>query len=55
MRSKLLDLVEIVCLLAVAVAVGALLSPWWGVLTVGIEGIVYVNLLDDTDSPAGDG
>lgn len=54
MRWSLLDLIEIVCLIAVAVAVGALAGVWFGVLAGGIEGVVYVNLLDDGAPQAGD-
>lgn len=54
MRSKVLGLVEIACLLAIAVAVGALAGVWFGVLVGGIEGVVYVNLLDDGPSQPGD-
>lgn len=55
MLSKIWDLIEIVALVVAAVAIGALASPWWGVLAGCVEAVVYVNLLDDNDPPAGDG
>ena len=54
MLSKLSDLLEVLGLVLVALAVGALASPWWGVLTAGVLLVLYVNLRDgDAGSPPG--
>lgn len=41
------DLLELLGLVLIAVAVGALAAPWWGVLVAGVLLVLYVNLRDD--------
>lgn len=53
MPSKLSDVVEIIGLVLIAVAVGALAGAWWGVLALGVAAVVYGIALHDGGSPPG--
>ena len=58
MRVSLSDLCELVGLIRIAVAVGALCGAWWGVLVGGVELVllgVATGRSDVGAVPAGDG